>query len=83
MNHNHNSTRHMLLMVACCLIPLALIAAVSLFGFSLGSLSALLPYALALLCPLMMLWMMRGMQHDARHPHEPRPAGKQPPENRQ
>ena len=66
---NHNSTRHMLLMALCCLIPLALIAAVSIFGFSLGSLSGLLPYALVLLCPLMMIFMMRGMGHEHGDEH--------------
>ncbi len=69
MNHNHNGTRHMLLMALCCLIPIALIAAVSIFGFSLGALSGLLPYALALMCPLMMIFMMRGMAHGQGDEH--------------
>lgn len=63
MNHDHNGTKHLLIMLACCLIPIALILAVSLFGLSLGSLTPLLPYALALMCPLMMIFMMRGMGH--------------------
>lgn len=61
------NTRHLLIMLACCLIPIALILAVSVFGFSLGSLTPLLPYALILLCPLMMFFMMRGMGHDQGH----------------
>lgn len=65
---NHDQSRgmgkHMLLMLICCLVPLALIAVVSIFGLSLGSLSSLLPYAAALMCPLMMIFMMRGMGHD-------------------
>lgn len=56
--------RHLLIMLACCLIPIALLLAVGVFGFSLGSLSPLLPYALVLLCPLMMFFMMRGMGHE-------------------
>lgn len=66
MNHDQSSgmNKHMLIMLACCLIPIALILAVSVFGLSLGPLSALLPYALVLLCPLMMLFMMRGMGHE-------------------
>jgi zinc transporter ZupT len=62
-------------MVACCLIPLALIYGVFAFGISLGSLTPLLPYAFALLCPLLMFWMMRSMLtehsgHDhAKHEH--------------
>lgn len=68
MNHNHSSnggtTSHMLLMLLCCLIPLALIAASAIFGFSLGALTPYLPFALVLLCPLMMFFMMRGMGHE-------------------
>ncbi|MEK7777693.1 MAG: DUF2933 domain-containing protein [Chloroflexota bacterium] len=58
---------HALLMLLCCLLPIALIAAISFFGLSLGSLSGILPYALTLLCPLMMLFMMRGMMHGHDH----------------
>ncbi len=64
MNHNHsngNGLRHMLLMLACCLIPIAGILAVSTLHISLGPLSGLLPFAMALMCPLMMILMMRGM----------------------
>ncbi len=66
MNHNNSQgmSKHMLIMLVCCLVPIALIVAVSLFGFSLGSLTPFLPYALALMCPLMMIFMMRGMGHD-------------------
>lgn len=55
----------MLLMLLCCLIPLALVAAVSVFGFSLGPLQGLVPYVAALMCPLMMvgmMWMMMKNQ---------------------
>lgn len=61
---NHDPKKHLLIMLVCCLIPIALILAVSVFGLSLGSLSGLLPYALVLMCPLMMIFMMRGMGHD-------------------
>ena len=67
MNHDHsntNSSTHLLIMLACCLVPLALILAIGVFGFSLGSLTPFLPYALILLCPLMMFFMMRGMGHE-------------------
>ena len=66
MNHDNSQGmgKHMLIMLVCCLVPLALILAVSVFGLSLGALSGLLPYALVLLCPLMMIFMMRGMGHD-------------------
>ena len=66
MNHDNSQGmgKHMLLMLVCCLVPLALILAVSVFGLSLGALQPLVPFALALLCPLMMIFMMRGMGHD-------------------
>ena len=80
MNHDHNHTdsngavKHLLLMVACCFIPIALIGAISLFGLSIGSLTPLLPYALILICPLLMFFMMRGMGHaqEPNEPHEPK-----------
>jgi len=63
MNHDHSNGmgKHMLLMLICCLVPIALIVAVSVLGISLGPLSGLLPYALVLLCPILMFFMMRGM----------------------
>lgn len=75
MNHNHSQNggqlSHLLLMLLCCLIPIGLILAVSIFGLSLGPLTPYLPFALVLLCPLMMFFMMRGMgqEHDASHAH--------------
>jgi nitrate reductase NapE component len=79
MNHNHTDTKHLLIMLACCLIPIALIIVVGAFGFSLGALTPLLPFALVLMCPLMMIFMMRGMghaqdTHDAHH-HSDAPMG--------
>jgi hypothetical protein len=79
MNHDHNNTKHLLFMLACCLIPIALILAISVFGFSLGSLGAFLPYLLVLACPIGMFFMMRGMGHDEsahdahQHHVEPKP----------
>ncbi len=67
MNHDHsntNSNTHLWIMLACCLIPLALILSIGIFGISLGSLTPFLPFALILLCPLMMFFMMRGMGHE-------------------
>jgi hypothetical protein len=64
MNHDHwqgGMGKHMLLMLICCLVPIALIAAVSVLGLSLGPLQPLVPYVAALMCPLMMIVMMRGM----------------------
>ncbi len=66
MNHTNGSSnaKHFLLMIACCLIPLALILGVSVLGLSFGSLAGFVPYVIALICPLAMLWMMRQMMHD-------------------
>jgi hypothetical protein len=66
MDHKHGmgDAKHFLLMIACCLVPLALIFGVSALGLSFGSLTALVPYAMVLICPLMMVWMMRQMGHD-------------------
>jgi hypothetical protein len=47
----------MWLMLACCLVPLAAIVAVSVFGLPFNT---LLTIAIVLLCPMMMLFMMGG-----------------------
>lgn len=54
-------SKHTLLMLACCLVPLALIGAINAFQIEL---SGLLPIAILLICPLTHLLMMRGMGHD-------------------
>ncbi len=71
MNHDHSQgmSKHLLIMLLCCLVPLALIIGVSTFGLSLGPQQALLPYALVLLCPLMMIFMMRGMMQGQGDDH--------------
>ena len=65
MNHDHSNGmgRHMLLMLVGCLVPLALIIAIDAFGLSFGPLSLLAPLAIVLLCPAMMFFMMRDMNH--------------------
>lgn len=57
-NHNSMSSKHMMIMMLCCLIPLAGFFLVSVFGLSLSSLGTI---ALVLLCPLLHILMMRGM----------------------
>jgi uncharacterized membrane protein len=56
--------KHMLIMLACCLIPITTLAAVFLFNVPLSS---VLLYVLFLICPLAHLLMMKFMTHD-EHP---------------
>ncbi|MCL4395272.1 MAG: DUF2933 domain-containing protein [Chloroflexi bacterium] len=60
MQHSTRSARHLLIMLACCLIPMALLGAVLLLRIDLGSIGI---FALMLLCPLLHVFMMRGMGH--------------------
>lgn len=71
-NHSHGMGKHMLLMAICCLVPLALVGAVGVFGLSLGPLQGLVPYVAALMCPLMMvgmMWMLMKNQGDGQPSH--------------
>ncbi len=51
---------HMLLMVIGCGLPLIVLAAIYVFNVPLGSVALV---GVMLLCPLMHLFMMRGMGH--------------------
>ncbi len=73
-DHPHGMGKHMLLMLVCCLVPLALVVLVGTFGLSLGPLQGLVPYVAALMCPLMMVFMMRMMMQGQVGEHDPHPA---------
>ncbi len=60
-NQTSNSSRHLWIMVLCCVIPMAAVAAIFVFGIPLSQLAV---YALILLCPLSHILMMRFMGHE-------------------
>jgi len=55
-----NLGRHKWLMLVCMLAPVAALSAIFLFNVPAGR---VLGYGLFLLCPIMHLFMMRGMSH--------------------
>ena len=61
--------KHMLVMLACCLVPLAALAAITVFNIPANT---VIYFGLLLLCPLMHFAMMRNMSHDhgGRHKHD-------------
>jgi uncharacterized membrane protein len=58
------SKKHMLIMVVCCLIPIAAFTAISVFKVPV---SAVVYGAIMLFCPLSHILMMKFMMHD----HQP------------
>ena len=66
--------KHFILMLACCLIPIAGIIAISTLSIQVTS---VMQIALVLVCPLMMLLMMIGMRdHGPQHEHSVTPTDK-------
>lgn len=64
--HQHScggGIKHMLMMLACCLTPIGAVLLLKLSGYE-GAAS----YLVFLLCPLMHLFMMRGMKKQQQEP---------------
>lgn len=55
--------KHMLMMLACCLAPIGAVFLLNLSGYE-GAAN----YLLFLLCPLMHLFMMKGLLHKKQEP---------------
>ncbi len=62
--------KHLLLMLACCLIPIGAIVAINVLNIPATGLTSTV---IALMCPVMMLFMMVGMrgEHGDQHEHHP------------
>lgn len=58
-------SKHALIMILCCLIPLVILGVLWATGFS----GNYLILVVILLCPLLHVFMMRGMHKDAGHDH--------------
>ncbi len=59
--------KHLLLMLACCLIPIGLIVAIGALAIPTSGLTTTV---IALMCPAMMLLMMFGMRGSHGEHHE-------------
>lgn len=61
--HGGGGLKHMIMMLVCCLAPLGIVLLLKQSGYD-GTAS----YLVLLLCPLMHLFMMRGMGHKHNEP---------------
>lgn len=56
--HKGAGMKHWVIMIACCAIPMAVLLAVYVFKVGLGTLGL---FAVMLMCPLIHIFMMKGM----------------------
>ncbi len=78
MNGQHGNS-HLLIMLACCAVPMVGLVLVRQLGIPLDSLAT---WALVLMCPLLHLFMMRGMRHGSHGStscHKSQPESVNPP----
>jgi len=68
---NHPGKHHLWLMLLCCLVLIVALGAIFLFSIPVNT---VLLVGIFLLCPLMHLWMMKGMEGH-RHGEEVGPEG--------
>ena len=68
--------KHMLIMLACCLVPLAALAAITVFNVPANT---VITFGILLLCPLLHFAMMRNMGHQHADHNEHDLAAKVPP----
>lgn len=70
MNHNHQNKhshgKHMLLMIAGCLAPILVLVLMKSLGFGGGTLFKVISSFGFLLCPLIHIFMMKGMAGDKK-----------------
>ncbi len=59
------TSKHTLIMVLCCLIPLVILGVLWAIGVS----GSYLLFGVILLCPLLHIFMMRGMHGGGGHDH--------------